>query len=71
MKYFEVVGSIDNDIGVLFGSFDRTDCLYELDAERSNYKIEGFTNLRVISRETIDRPDPKVYSNYKELIRGF
>jgi len=37
-KYYEVEGYIDGEREVLFGSFDKRDCAYELEAERESWK---------------------------------
>ena len=63
MKYFEIIGFIDGVSEVLFGSFDRIDCKYELEAEKTSWKTEGYKKITIVSRLTSDKPDPTVYKN--------
>jgi len=59
--YYEVLGVIDGEVELLYGSFVREDCVYELDAEREGWKEEGFKRLKIVSRKTTDLPSPEVY----------
>ena len=60
-KYYEVEGYIDGEREVLFGSFDKSDCKYELEAEREGWKAEGYKKIKLVVRETQETPDPDVY----------
>jgi len=60
-KYYEVVGKIDGKQEVLFGSFVRADCKYEMDAEKEGWKDDGYKGIKIVSRDTEDTPDPEVY----------
>jgi hypothetical protein len=60
--YYEVTGTIQGETEILFGSFVRGDCAYELDAERDSWKDEGYRALHIAARETSDTPDPSVYT---------
>ncbi len=62
-KYYEVVATIDGEDEVLFGSYDRDDCLYEAESEKSNYfrKEEGYSRIRMRRRLVSEAPDPEVY----------
>ena len=61
-KYYEVKAlNIDGQDEVLFGSFDRSDCTYEMQAERVSWKADGYTHISLTSRLTTDQPDPQVY----------
>lgn len=73
MKYFEVIGNFEGDLEVLFGSFDRLDCKYELEAEKTSWKDQGYKGIKIVSRETSDKPDPTVYENLasEEQINDF
>ncbi len=59
--YFEIIGKLDGEPEQLFGSFNRADCVYELDAERDSWKAEGYKAIKITSRETADTPDAEVY----------
>lgn len=60
--YHEVQGTKDGETEVLFGSFSKTDCKYELKAERVYWHGEGYRNIKIVSSETEEIPDPSVYS---------
>ena len=63
MVYFEIEAFISGDREILFGSFDRDDCKYELEAEKESWKDQGYKKIKLVSRETKETPDPKVYCN--------
>ena len=73
MRYFDVIGSIDGVSESLYGSFDRLDCKYELEAEKTSWKDQGYKGIQIVSRETSDKPDPTVYENLasEEQINDF
>lgn len=62
-KYYEVEGYIEGEREVLFGSFDKRDCAYELEADRESWRAEGYKKLKIVSRETQETPDPEVYGD--------
>ena len=62
-KYFSVVGFIDNDYEVLFGSFDRADCVSEIECEKSSWKDQGYKRIKIQSKTTTDVPDRSIYKN--------
>lgn len=49
---------------ILFGSFDRSDCKYEIEAERESWKDQGYKKIKIESRLTTETPDPEVYDNF-------
>ena len=61
--YWEIKGRIEGSEYVLYGSYDRKDCVYELDAERESWKEEGYRKIKIESRQTTEAPDPVVYGN--------
>lgn len=64
MKYYEVIATVhgtQDTREVLFGSFDRSDCVYELESERSYWRAEGYHSITIKSRLTSETPDPEVY----------
>lgn len=66
--YYEITGVIDGKKEVLHGSFVKSDCAYELEAEKENFKADGYKNLKIESRETEDEPDLEIYEeNIDEL----
>ena len=73
-KYFEVKAvNSDNELETLFGSFDRQDCIDEIECEKSNWKSEGFKKIKTVSRLTNEKPDNSVYENLvsKEDLKAF
>jgi hypothetical protein len=63
--YYEVqaVNKEDNEAEVLFGSYDKQDCLSELDAEREYWR-QDYKKITMISRQVNEAPDPEVYSDF-------
>lgn len=60
-SYYEVIGTLDGQAEVLYGSYLRADCKDELMDERAAYKEEGYTRLTIQSRLTSEAPDPSIY----------
>ena len=63
-KYYEVVATIDGDGEILFGSFVRSDCVFEIEAERQSWKAEGYKAIKIVSRDVDDAPDVDVYAEH-------
>ena len=59
--YFKVIATIEGETEILFGSFVKADCSYELKAERDSWKEAGYKNIKIISEETKEVPDKEVY----------
>jgi len=59
--YFEVTGVQKGKTEVLFGSFLRDDCVDEKEAERDSWKNDGYSAIKITSRETKDKPDKEIY----------
>jgi len=59
--YYEIKAIIDGESEILYGSFDRSDCVFELDAERLTWKAQGYEQIKIVSRKTEESPDPEVY----------
>ena len=64
-KYFEVKALNSKiELVTLFGSFDRQDCIDEIECEKSNWKAEGFKKIKTVSLlEQIE----KIIENEKSL----
>lgn len=62
-KYYEVIATIDGEDEVLYGSYDRSDCLYEKEAESFWWKEQGYRQIRMQRRLVSEAPDPEVYPN--------
>lgn len=61
--YYKIEAYIDGEREILFGSFDKADCKYELEAEKEGWKAEGYKKIKIITTTTEDKPDPAVYEN--------
>ena len=61
--YYEVKAKLNGHAEVLYGSFVRDDCVYEIEAEKESWRAEGYRNIKIASRETADSPDKKVYKS--------
>jgi hypothetical protein len=60
MKYFELVAEIDGTKEVIFGSFVKSECIYEKEAEARELKASGYKKIQIVSRETGEKPDKEV-----------
>ena len=61
--------NFEGETEVLYGSFVRSDCKYELDTEKETWLDEGYTQIIIIGRTTDEQPDLEVYAdNIDELI---
>lgn len=60
--YYEITATIEGETEILFGSFVRSDCTFELDAERESWKDEGYKAIKITTRKTDDAPDMTVYT---------
>lgn len=60
--YYDVIATIDGTKEVLFGSFIRSECAYEIEAERDSWKDQGYKGIKIVSRETDEQPDAEVYT---------
>ena len=65
-KYYELNGRIDGEFEVLFGSYFRGDCAYELSAERDSLKEQGYSSLYITTRRVETAPDAEVYKGEGE-----
>jgi len=45
----------------LYCSYDRSDCVYEKDAEKEQWKQQGYKAIKIASRQTEEAPSPEVY----------
>ncbi len=61
-KYYEVTATLDGETEVLFGSFVKQDCTYEIESEKVSWKEEGYKAIKVCSRDVDEAPCPTVYT---------
>jgi len=61
-KYYRVMANYEGHTEQLFGSYDRTECVEELDAERDSWKDEGYKGIKIISETTNEAPCRTVYT---------
>jgi len=67
--YYEIKGTIrGEEEEVLFGSYEKSDCTYELDALKSEWREEGYECIRIKSRKTEEEPDTEVYGLESALL---
>ena len=72
--YYEIRATIHGDEEILFGSFDRSDCVSTLDWERKTWKTDGYRQFKIVAKQTTALPDPETYGNWaispKQTIAG-
>lgn len=59
--YHIITAIIDGEKDELYGSFIKADCTYELEAERVTWREQGYSKIKIASRETNDNPDKDIY----------
>ena len=57
-KYYEIVANCNS---VLYGSYDRSEATYELEAMRDSWKDEGYRGIKLRWRATDEAPDVGIY----------
>lgn len=66
--YYEITAKIEGKDEILFGSFEKSDCTYEVQNEREGWKAEGFKSIKIVSRKTEEEPDTEVYGLESALL---
>ena len=66
--YYDVIATIDGDDEQLFGSFVRSQCKEEIEAEKASWKDQGYKKIRIVSRETTEAPCPTVYNDEHQTL---
>ena len=61
MRYYELVGTIEGDQEVLFGSYIESEVEEEKECEQATLRLQGYRGLKVVSREVQETPDSEVY----------
>lgn len=69
-KYYNITAIIDGETEILFGSYDKTDCTFELQSERDSWKAEGFRKFKIETVEVDQKPDVEVYGEDIDLATG-
>ena len=63
MKYYEVTAMIDGEKEVLYGSYQKADCVYEKEAEKEGWKDQGYKKIKIEVRDVSETPDEEIYDN--------
>jgi hypothetical protein len=63
-KYWHIVATLNGQEEKLYGSFDKADCLDELECEKDSWKADGYKKIKLVSCQTNEKPDPQVYENF-------
>ncbi len=61
--YYNLTGTLNGEKEIIFGSFIRAECKYELEAERESLKADGYKKLTIEAVETNDKPSAEVYED--------
>ena len=59
--YHVITATLDGETVELFGSFDKSDCKYELECNKQDWKCEGYKAIKLTTRPTSETPDAEVY----------
>ncbi len=63
--YYEIKAAhrLGGEIEVLFGSYSKSDCEYEIEAEAGQWHDEGYRTITIVPRQTTEAPDAQVYAD--------
>ena len=60
--YYNTIGIYsDGETENLYGSFDRDDCVSELECEKESWKEDGFKKFKIVAIKTTEKPNTSVY----------
>ena len=59
--YYRVIGKLEGQEEVLYGSYSMPDCKHEIQAEKAQWKEEGYKGLKIVTIKVEAAPDPDVY----------
>lgn len=59
--YFISAIAEDGSIAELYGSYLKSDCTYEKEAEKEAWKAEGYMRIGLSSKLTTEAPSKEVY----------
>ena len=57
-KYYEIIAKCGE---VLYGSYDRSEATYELEAMRDQWRYEGYKGIKLRWTATEEKPDLAIY----------
>ena len=60
-KYFEITAKLDGEMETLYGSYDKAEAEYELEAMRDSWKDEGYRGIKLGWKATVIAPDAGIY----------
>ena len=61
-KYFQIIGvNADGIVEILYGSYDKAEAEYELEATRDSWKDEGYRGIKLGWKATEEAPDAGIY----------
>ena len=61
MKYFQFVADYEGETEIIFGSYKRAECIYEMDAEKASLKDQGYKKPRIICIDVEEKPAADIY----------
>jgi len=62
-KLYIITAEHEGTLEELYCSYDRSDCVYEKDAEKDQWKEQGYKKVKITSRMVEEKPDPEVYDS--------
>ena len=60
-KYFQITAKLDGATETLYGSYDKAEAEYELEATRDSWKDEGYRGIKLGWKATDEAPDADIY----------
>ena len=60
-KFFQITAKLDGVTENLYGSYDKAEAEYELEAMKDSWKDEGYKGIKLVWKATDEAPDPDIY----------
>ena len=60
-QFFSITAKLDGATETLYGSYDKAEARYELEAMKDSWKDEGYKGIKLVWRATEEAPDPDIY----------
>lgn len=67
-NYYDIIAKYGKQSEVLYGSYVRSDCVHELEAEKESWLNLSYTGIKIVKRQVHAEPDQAVYKDDLEEI---
>lgn len=64
-NYYIITGKFEGETDELFGSFNKQDCIYELEGSKETWKGEGYKSIKIEIKKVDSKPNKEVYPEFE------